>query len=368
MSDASSKDPLIDRARDVREGEELDVAALERWLRARDVLDADEALAVKQFPAGYSNLTYLLEASDGAHRRGLVLRRPPFGNTIKTGHDMSREHRVLRRLHAVYELAPEPLAYCDDDDVIGAPFYVMRKLEGLILRRQLPKGLEWPPERARGLAHALIDNLVVMHTLDYEAAGLGDLGKPEGYIGRQVEGWIRRYDRAQTDDVPHMAQAGAWLKDTAPDDDGFPPALIHNDYKYDNVVLDPADPTRIIGVLDWEMATLGSPLMDLGTTLAYWVQPDDDPQMKMFSFGPTHQPGSPTRQALVERYAEARGQDVQRPEFYYVFGMYKIAVIIQQIYARYKKGLTKDPRFAPLGHFVKLLSQLAVQAAERESI
>jgi len=365
-----SERDLIDRAKDVREGEALDHLSLQAWLRDRGVLTDKERLAIQQYPAGYSNLTYLLRVEDdaGASLRGLVLRRPPFGNTIKSGHDMGREFRVLSALTEAYPLAPEPLAYCEDTSVIGAPFYVMRKLEGLIMRRQLPKGLDWTPERAHGLSASLIDNLADLHALDYASVGLAELGKPDGYIGRQVEGWVRRYAKAQTDEVKAMDDAGAWLQATAPADDKLPPALIHNDYKYDNVVLDPADPTRIVGVLDWEMATIGSPLMDLGTTLAYWVQADDDPQMKMFAFGPTYQPGTLTRRELVERYASRRGIQVVRPEFYYVFGLYKVSVIIQQIYARYKKGLTKDPRFAPLGHFVQLLGSLAVAAAERESI
>lgn len=366
MSDA----PLVDRAKAVREGEQLDVRALTGWLRAEGVLADGEHVELKQYPGGYSNLTYLLEVvgSDGQPRAGLVLRRPPFGNTIKSGHDMGREYRVLTALRDAYPLAPDPLAYHEGEDVLGAPFYVMRRIEGMILRRQLPKGLDWGPERARGLSEALIDNLVRLHTLDHAALGLGDLGRPEGYIKRQVEGWVRRYGKAQTDDVPAMDEAGEWLQRTAPADDGFRPGLIHNDYKYDNVVLDPDDPTRIIGVLDWEMATIGSPLMDLGTTLAYWVQDDDDPQMKMFAFGPTYQAGTLTRRQLIDRYSEARGQAVSRPEFYYVFGLYKVSVIIQQIYARYKKGLTKDPRFAPLGHFVSLLGQLAATAAEHERV
>ena len=347
----------LDAAAPIREGERLDdatLAKLEAWLRERAPLrNTSGDLEVLQFRAGYSNLTYLLRLGE----RELVLRRPPYGAKIKSGHDMSREYNVLSKLAPAWPKAPAPLAYCEDAELLGAPFYVMERLQGIILRRSLPKGLAYDEAGARALSESLIDGLAELHGLDYAAAGLAELGRPEGYVSRQVEGWTARYHKAKTDEHAPLEAAMEWLARSMPAEAGA--TLIHNDYKYDNVVLDPGEPTRIIGVLDWEMCTLGDPLMDLGTTLGYWVEAGDDPRARMMAFGPTQIPGSLTRAELVARYAEKTGREIEDPVFYYVFGLFKIAVIIQQIYARYKKGLTKDPRFAPLGHFVGLLGEVA---------
>lgn len=363
-------DGLIDRPKLVREGEELDLDALGAWLRDNSELYADarpdDELGVLQFPSGYSNLTYMLRL--GA--KEFVLRRPPFGNTVKTGHDMSREHTVLSKLAPVYPLAPKPLAYCEDEGVIGAPFYVMERRHGVIIRRRPPKGMNFAPELARQLSSALIDGLADLHSIDYAAIGLGEFGKPEGYARRQVEGWSRRWTKAKTEELPKLDAVAAWLDQNLPADADEGPALIHNDYKYDNVLLDAAgiqtgEGVRISAVLDWEMATIGSPRMDLGTALAYWVEPGDDARIQGLAFGPTNAPGSLTRAQLLERYEQRRGLSVTKPEYYRVFGLFKIAVILQQIYARYKKGSTQDPRFAALGLFVTVLAELAAEAIEQ---
>jgi aminoglycoside phosphotransferase (APT) family kinase protein len=347
----------LDTAAPVRPGEELPVAAVEAYLAQR-LPDASGPLTVEQFPHGHSNLTYLL-------RRGgqeLVLRRPPFGNQVKTAHDMGREFRVLSRLCAVYPTAPRPHFYCEDSSVIGVPFYVMERRRGVILRRAENPGLTIDPPTARRLSTALIDNLALLHTLDYKAAGLADLGKPEGYVTRQVTGWINRYTNARTDPLPEMDRIAQWLSEHMPADSAA--ALVHNDYKYDNLVLDPEDPTRIVAVLDWEMATVGDPLMDLGTTLGYWVESADPEPLRATAVGPTGLPGSLTRRELVARYAEQTGRDVSGMLFYYCFGLYKIAVIVQQIYARYVRGHTRDERFARLNERVAALGRQALLAAE----
>jgi aminoglycoside phosphotransferase (APT) family kinase protein len=351
---------LLDQPSPVRDGETLDLEALATWLRRNtELLDEHARLTVQQFPSGYSNLTYMLAAGD----RELVLRRPPFGNTVATGHDMSREHRVLGALAPVYPLAPRPLAYCDDLEVLGVPFYLMERRRGTIIRRRPPKGMVIDPERARALSTSLIDGLADLHAIDWRAIGLGDLGKPEGYARRQVEGWTRRWDASKTKDIPGMDSLARWLAAELPADADADPALIHNDYKYDNVVLDPDQLTRITAVLDWEMATIGSPAMDLGTTLGYWVDASDDARLQGFAFGPTNLPGSLTRRELVERYAERSGRVIERPVIWRVFGMFKIAVIIQQIFARYQRGSTQDPRFAALGYFVELLAEVGGESA-----
>jgi aminoglycoside phosphotransferase (APT) family kinase protein len=291
-----------------------------------------------------------------------VLRRPPFGNTVKSGHDMGREYRVLSALAPVYPLAPRPLAYCDDVSVIGAPFYLMERRSGIVIRRQVPTGMRLDETTARSLAFALIDGLADLHKIDWRGIGLGEFGKPEGYAGRQIEGWTRRWDQAKTEDNTKLDAVASWLAAHLPADADSNPALIHNDYKYDNVLLDAASTSgevNVNAVLDWEMATIGSPRMDVGTTLGYWVEAGDDQRLQTLSFGPTNLPGSPTRAELVDRYQERSGIVVGNVDYYRVFGLFKIAVILQQIYARYRKGSTADPRFAALGYFVGLLAETA---------
>jgi aminoglycoside phosphotransferase (APT) family kinase protein len=247
--------------------------------------------------------------------------------------------------------------------VIGAAFYVMERRRGLILRKTLPAGMTIDPDLARRLSCALIDNLAVLHSLDYQAAGLADFGKPEGYVERQVTGWAKRYTQAQTADVPAMDRVARWLQENMPAESGT--AVIHNDYKYDNVILAANDPTRIVAVLDWEMATIGDPLMDLGTTLGYWVEAGDPPALRDAAFGPTALPGSLTRRELVDRYRQLTGRPVSNPLFYYCYGLFKLAVIVQQIYARFARGHTADPRFAHLDQLVAVLAGKAEGAVER---
>jgi aminoglycoside phosphotransferase (APT) family kinase protein len=349
---------LLDGSGPVRAGEELDLARLDAWLQ-REVPGLSGELSVEQFPSGYSNLTYLLKK--GATE--IVLRRPPFAVQVKSGHDMAREHRVLSALAPVYPLAPRPLGFCDDEAVIGAPFYVMERRRGLILRKRLPKELGVDATMLRAMCSALVDGLADLHAIDVAAVGLSDLGRPEGYAGRQVEGWIARYENAKTDEVPEVDEIAAWLRARVPETGEG--TLVHNDYKFDNVMLDPADPTKILAVLDWEMCTLGDPLMDLGTTLGYWVEAGDDARWHAMAFGPTAAPGAMTRLELAERYAERTGRDVSNMLFYYCFALLKIAGIVQQIYWRWKHGHTKDPRFGMLGDIVKVLGTMAVQAAAR---
>jgi aminoglycoside phosphotransferase (APT) family kinase protein len=352
---------FVDQPRTVRPGEELDLAALEAFLRAR-FSSSGSKIHVAQFPGGHSNLTYLVQL-DG---REIVLRRPPFGSKVKTAHDMSREYRVLSRLHAVYPPAPEVMLYCDDASVLGAPFYLMERVRGIIIRRDPPDGLAFPSDTARRLSETFIDNLARLHALDYEAIGLGDLGKPQGYMERQVRGWMERYHGSKTDEHPEIAPLAAWFTERMPATAGA--TLIHNDYKYDNVVLDPADITHIIGVLDWEMCTLGDPLSDLGTALAYWIDPQDSPALQRIRWCPSTSAGSLTRAELAARYARASGRDVSALAFYLAFARFKVAVIVQQIYYRYLQGLTKDQRFAGMGEVVKTLLAAALHCAETNSL
>jgi aminoglycoside phosphotransferase (APT) family kinase protein len=351
---------LQDSTKPVRQGEELDLARLEPFLRSHFPALGGE-LVVKQFPSGHSNLTYSVALGE----KEMVLRRPPFGSKVKSAHDMGREYNVLAKLHAAYPTA-RPLLYCTDDIVLGAPFYVMERVRGLILRRNLPDGLSVPPETARKLSESFIDNLAALHGLDYTALGLSELGKPQGYLERQVRGWMERYQGSKTHELPEVEPLSAWLREHMPAHSGA--TLIHNDYKYDNMVLDPTDITRIRAVLDWEMCTLGDPLTDLGTALAYWIDPNDPPEMQMVRWGPTIVPGMLRRAELALRYAEKTGRDLSDIVFYYVFAMFKVAVIIQQIYYRYFHGMTKDERFASLGEVAKTLMRVGLNASQRKTL
>jgi aminoglycoside phosphotransferase (APT) family kinase protein len=350
-----------DRPANLRPGEELDLVRLEPFLRSC-FPDAAGSVQIAQFPSGHSNLTYLLRLGD----RELVLRRPPFGTKVESAHDMSREYRVLRKLHAAYPPAPEVLRYSDDITILGAPFYVMKPIHGIILRRSLPIGMNFTAETARRLSESFVDNLARLHGLDYSAIGLADLGKPQGYLERQVRGWIERYHGSKTHELPEVEQISSWLTENLPP--AGKAALIHNDYKFDNVVLDPADITKIVGVLDWEMCTIGDPLSDLGTALAYWVGPEDAEELQKIRWGPTNCPGSLTRAQLVERYARVTGRDVTSMLYYVVFARFKVAVIVQQIYFRYHHGLTKDPRFAALLEVAKILLRASLGSAESGAI
>ena len=346
----------------VRQGEELPNERLLAYL-AEHLPGLSGPLTVEQFPAGFSNLTYLLRFPD----RELVLRRPPIGAKIKTAHDMSREYRILSHLHPVYNKVPRPLIFCDDETILGAPFYVMERVTGLILRAQPPRGIELSPALMCGLSETFIKNLAEIHAFDYKAAGLGDLGSPQGYVKRQVEGWTTRYRNARTDDVPSIEQLADWLIQHLPPDSPRA-ALIHNDYKYDNIVLAPEDLTRVVAVLDWEMATIGDPLMDFGTSLGYWVEKTDPEEWQRFGFGLTSLAGSFTRAELMDHYVKRSGRRIDDPVFYFAYGLLKIAGIVQQIYFRYQKGLTRDPRFAQLGELVKACGSLAQRAIELKRI
>ena len=295
--------------------------------------------------------------------REMVLRRPPFGAAIKSAHDMGREHRILSALAPVYAKAPRPLALCEDASVLGAPFYLMERVRGVILRPGRPALDHLGAPDLRAISEAVVDALAELHGLDYAGAGLAGLGHHEGYVERQVRGWAARYQAARTHDVAAMERVAAWLDAHRPA--GAAPALIHNDYKHDNVVLDPARLSRVRAVLDWEMATVGDPLMDLGTTLAYWVDPDDSPEWRAAGFvGITTRPGSLRRLEVADRYARATGRDLSGIAFHYAFGLFKVAVIAQQIYARYRQGHTTDPRFAHLDVAVAACAETAWRAAE----
>ena len=352
----------LDEPGEVREEERLDPERLRPFL-AKAFPGTSGPVSVLQFRQGHSNLTYLVRLGE----REAVLRRAPFGAQVKTAHDMRREFTILSALQGAYRRAPRPIAFCDDESIIGARFYLMERVRGVVLRGDAaPPGVELSRGLLRATSTALVDNLAELHAVDLARAGLGAVGRPEGYVARQVAGWTERYEKARTDEVGEVEAVASWLGRHRPPESGV--ALIHNDYKYDNVVLDPADLTRIVAVLDWEIATVGDPLMDLGTMLGYWIDPDDPEEMRARPHGPTFRPGSLSRLEIVGRYAERSGRAPGSALFYYAFALFKIAVIVQQIYKRYVEGHTSDPRFASLGAWVRVLGRQAARALERERI
>ncbi|MCC2637354.1 MAG: phosphotransferase family protein [Moraxellaceae bacterium] len=341
---------VIDEARSVRKGDELDAAAVDRFLKQQ--LPGLEGLPeIKQFPGGASNLTYLIQYAS----RDLILRRPPAGKKAKGAHDMVREAKIMQALKPVYPYVPEVLALCQDEAVMGCDFYVMQRLVGVIPRQDFPPALALTPEKTRALCLDVIDKLVELHRVDVKAAGLESLGKGEGYVSRQISGWSERLRNAHTPDNRDFAEVIAWLEAKKPAGE-VAITLIHNDYRFDNVVLDP-DSLQVIGVLDWEMATLGDPLMDLGNTLAYWVQSDDDPVFQMMRRQPTTAPGMLTRDEVIAWYGEKTGWTVQNFDFYQVYGLFRLAGIAQQIWYRYYHKQTTNPAFAQFGPMVNYLEQ-----------
>ena len=334
---------------DVRKGEDFDLGAVERYLREYIEDLPDGELEVSQFPSGASNLTYLLKISDWEG----VLRRPPLGPVPPKAHDMGRESGILSKLGAVYPLAPRPYFFCEDEAVIGAPFYVMERRTGTVLDDSFPDGIEPDEELCRGISRTVVDTLVRLHAVDFEVAGLGDLGKPEGFLERQTEAWISRYDKAKTEDIEKVGPLTEWLARDVPESP--PPTVIHNDYKLNNLVLDPEDLTEVRAVLDWEMATLGDPLFDFAVSLSYWIEPDDPDELKAVMPTVTVTPGFMTRKELIDRYAEQSGRDLAEMHWYVVFGYFKLAAILQQIFARWKNGQTEDERFADFGERVRML-------------
>jgi aminoglycoside phosphotransferase (APT) family kinase protein len=339
----------VEGARAVRDEDSFDVPAVDTWLRTHTELPAGLP-QVRQFSGGASNLTYLLRYAD----RDLILRRPPAGTKAKSAHDMGREYRIQAGLAPVFPYVPKMVARCTDPDVLGSEFYVMRRIAGPIPRRS-ELGVDLTPEQTRQLGFTLIDTLIALHQVDPATAGLTDLGRGDGYVERQVHGWSERYRKAKTWNVPGAEKVMAWLEANRPADVGT--CVIHNDFRLDNVVLDPDDPLRVAGVLDWELATIGDPLMDLGSALAYWVQADDDWAFRRFRLQPSDAPGMLGRDEIVGYYCDRTGLDRGDWVFYEVFGLFRLAVIAQQIYYRYHHKQTRNPRFKNFWLPVNLLER-----------
>lgn len=343
----------------VRAGEELDRDSLERYMNAHltelGVLEPGTlAFGIEQFAGGHSNLTYLIPVGFG---RDFVLRRPPMGPVAPTAHDMPREFRLLQAIHPHFALAPRPLVLCEDVSIIGAPFYLMERRSGMIVRERIPREIGDDLDLRRRVSESVVDTLAALHLVDIHATGLERIGKPTGFVERQVRGWTERWVRSKTTEVPEMDQVAGWLAERIPPQSETAATIVHNDFKLDNIMLDTGDPSRVVAVLDWEMCSVGDPLIDLGLLLCYWTlkSADDRQSLRAVTTGP----GWMTREEIIERYARQTGRDLSHIAFYETFARFKVAVIIQQIYFRFVRGQTSDQRFQ---HFDQLVLELAREA------
>ena len=349
----------------VRTSEQLNWDALADYVREKlaielgDQFDTTTPMTVEQFPGGHSNLTYLLRFGN----QEFVMRRPPFGPVPPKAHDMARECRILAAVHPVFPLAPKPYVLCEDAGVIGSTFYIMERRHGLVVRYDEPPELTDQPAARRRVSEAMVDALADLHAVDINAHGLAALGKPAGFVERQVRGWSERWKGSQTSEQPAMDQLAAWLVDRLPAD-ASRPTLLHGDYKLDNVMLNALDVGRMIAVFDWEMSAVGDPLVDLGILLAYWIHTAPASQRDSLT-SVTSRPGWFTREEMLERYAARTGNDLTKIEFYEVFAVFKLAVVLQQIFYRYHRGQTDDARFARLDERVTWLERIATALAER---
>ena len=348
---------ILDEAGNIREGEELDIAVIDAYMR-KTIPDLEGELSITQFPGGASNLTYQISYGENAY----ILRRPPFGKIAKGAHDMLREANIMKALKPVYPYVPEIISICEDDSILGCQFYVMEKLTGVIPRQNMPKELQLSEAGTRDMCLSVVDKFIELHQVKVEGTDLEKLGKGIGYVERQIIGWSDRYNKSMTDDATDFAKVMDWLKTNMPKDVGQ--VLIHNDFRLDNVVLDVDDTSHVIGVLDWEMATIGDPLMDLGNSLAYWIEAGDEPQFQMMRRQPTHLKGMLTRNEVIEYYLEKTGYQVESFVFYEVYGLFRLAVIMQQIYYRFFHGQTKDKRFSGFVHASRYLETRCLKMIE----
>ncbi len=347
---------------EVRSGEQLDWEKVEQYLRTQIPEIGPGTLHVRQFPSGASNLTYLLQIGEWEG----VLRRPPFGPLAPKAHDMRRESSLLARIHPVFPLAPRPYVFCDDLELMGVPFYIMERRRGFVLNDAFPPDVTVTPELCRRLSETVVDTLVELHAIDCEAAGLAEFGHPDGFMQRQVKSFIERYARSATEESPNVDTLTRWLFEHIPVSPA--PALIHNDFKLNNMLVNVHDPASLVAVLDWEMTTVGDPLYDLAISLGYWVQPDDPAELRAILPTVTYQPGFLSRAEFMERYAAKSGRDLSTLHFYMTFAYFKLAVILAQIYVRWKRGQTQDPRFAIFGSRIRVLVEHAVRVMEQGKV
>jgi aminoglycoside phosphotransferase (APT) family kinase protein len=352
----------------VRAGEELDLAALDSCLHENLIeLDPAAQIEVAQFQGGHSNLTYLVRYGD----QEFVLRRPPMGPVAPTAHNMPREYKLLSVINPHFPLAPKPILLCEDPAIIGAPFYLMERRRGFIVRFRVPRQIGENMELRKHLSESVVDTLVALHAVDIQTTGIVNIGRPQGFVARQVQGWADRWRRSKTGELAEMDQVIRWLAERIPDETANQPTIVHNDFKLDNIILDPEVPARVVAVLDWEMCTVGDSLIDVGLLLTYWTMKgtkggEEDRNSSLHAV--TNGPGWLTREEIIERYEARTGRDLSGIVFYETFARFKVAVVIQQIYFRYVQGQTRDERFRNFDALVRELAHEALELAEHSGI
>jgi len=355
----------------VRPGEEFDVAALDNYLRDHlteqfSDLEENAIVEIEQFPGGHSNLTYLIRYGS----QEFVLRRPPVGPVAPTAHDMPREYKLLSLINPRFPLAPKPVLLCEDDSIIGVSFYLMERRRGFIVRFKVPSQIGENLESRRRLSEAVVDTLVALHGVDIYSSGILNIGKPQGFVTRQVHGWANRWQRSKTGEIPEMDQVINWLNERIPPETDLNATIVHNDFKLDNLMLDEHEPSRVVAVLDWEMCTVGDPLIDVGLLLTYWTMKgggkggEQNSSLRAITNGP----GWLRREEIIERYEKATGRDFSGIVFYETFARFKVAVVIQQIYFRYFQGQTHDERFRNFDQLVLDLAREALELARHSGI
>ncbi|OHR70872.1 aminoglycoside phosphotransferase [Bacillus sp. HMSC76G11] len=344
----------------VRPGEDFDREFLRQYLIQQKLI-SNQPLAVKQFPSGSSNLTYLIRCG----KWEAVMRRPPFGPLPPKAHDMKRESSMLKQIYEHFKRIPKPYVFCEDNSVIGAPFYLMERKKGIVIDSSFPPEFNVTKELCRQISTKVIDTLVELHSIDYKAASLEHFGKPEGFVERQVQGWIKRYYLSKTEEIKAVERLSSWLIENIPK--SYETTIIHNDYKLNNMLLS-EDLTEIVAVLDWELATIADPLFDLGITLGYWVQEDDPEYLKEVQPTVTDLPGFLSRQEFIESYSLKTGRDVSSIHFYLVLAYFRLAVVLQQMHYRWKTGQTNDERFAAHYIHVRNLIEHADEISNQKSL
>ncbi|WCK56283.1 phosphotransferase family protein [Aneurinibacillus sp. Ricciae_BoGa-3] len=342
----------------IRSGEEINWVEIERYIRFHNNGLTQDSMEVKKFSTGYSNLTYLIQIGNWEG----VLRRPPFGKIPPKAHDMEREYRILQKIHPVYPLAPEPYLYCEDPKIMDKHFYIMEKKHGVVVDDFLPPAFQ-EKNTCRVVSETVVNTLIQLHEIDYQKVGLSDIGRPEGFLERQVYGWIKRYQNAKTDHIDVAQEIEKWLIDNIPTSHSA--TIVHNDFKLNNMMLSPHDVSQGVAVFDWEMCTVGDPLTDLGIALAYWTE-EGEAETGLTSV--TANPGFIKRREFIELYAQKTGRDLSQIDYYLTFAFYKIAAVLQQIYYRWKKGDTQDPRFSLLDVGIRNLLDQAYRAQKKELV
>ena len=334
----------------IRQDEQIDLHKLKNYLNELLKIDIDK-INILQFSGGHANLTYLISFNN----KEFVLRRPPLGPVAPSSHDMAREHMVQHSLNKLFPLAPKSIHLCEDDKIIGSKFHLIERKKGIVIRKEMRSELDGSRNKIRLLSFKMIDILAELHKLDPSQVGLGDFGRPDGFVLRQLNGWDDRWKKASEEKIKanRFNKLVTYLRSNIPKPQGA--TILHNDFKLDNIMWDVDNPLLPVAVFDWDMCTRGDPLMDIGHLLNYWIDEDDDYEANLITSMPVKNILYPKKNEIIDHYALKTGFSIKDVDWYYAFGAFKLAVIIQQIYVRFLKGQTQDERFANFGNRIEAL-------------